>query len=181
MQMKNLNSWVYWSLFYIHFANLKKFKYKISNDFIMLDQDRWRGLDFHHPSTFQLTNRNTDKHLYAHFYIYRRWSGTEHMQEISEWRDKKRGILIMTYITTTELVMGPGQKFLIRVRLGQFFVARVVSGQQSMVWVWICKISPKNVKFFNFFPFGSKKISSGRIKKYPGQRQGTLLFTVVQK
>jgi len=30
-----------------------------------------------------------------------------------------------------------------------------------MVWVWIWKISPKNVKFFNFLPFGSKKILSG--------------------
>jgi len=26
-----------------------------------------------------------------------------------------------------------------------------------MFWVWIWKISPKNVKIFNFFPFGSKK------------------------
>jgi len=50
--------------------------------------------------------------------------------------------------------MGPGQKFLTRVRLGQPF----------MVWVWIWKISPKNVKFFNFFPLGSKKISSGRVR-----------------
>jgi len=39
-------------------------------------------------------------------------------------------------------------------------------GQPFMVWVWIWKISPKNVKFFNFFPFRSKKISSGRVKKY---------------
>jgi len=35
------------------------------------------------------------------------------------------------------------------------------SGQPSMVWVWIWKISPKNVKFFNFFPFRSK---STRVK-----------------
>jgi len=39
----------------------------------------------------------------------------------------------------------------------QFFVAGFGSGQPFMVWVWIKKISPKNVKFFNFFPFGSKK------------------------
>jgi len=56
------------------------------------------------------------------------------------------------------LVIGPGQKFLTRV--GSIFVARVGSGQVSHLWfgfrIW--KISPKNVKFFNFFPFGSKKL-----------------------
>jgi len=31
------------------------------------------------------------------------------------------------------------------------------SGLPSLVWVCIWKISPKNVKFFNFLPFGSKK------------------------
>jgi len=41
---------------------------------------------------------------------------------------------------------------------GQFFVARVGSGQPFMVWVKIWKISPKNVKFFNFFPSGQKKL-----------------------
>jgi len=30
-------------------------------------------------------------------------------------------------------------------------------GLASLVWVWIWKISPKNHKFFNFFPFESKK------------------------
>jgi len=45
------------------------------------------------------------------------------------------------------LVMGPGQKFL----------TRVGSGQPFMVWVCIWKISPKKVKFFNFFPSGQKK------------------------
>jgi len=42
-----------------------------------------------------------------------------------------------------------------------------------MVWVWDWKISPKNVKFFLF---GSKKISSGQVKKYPDQRQVGLLI-----
>jgi len=51
----------------------------------------------------------------------------------------------------------------------KFFVAWVRLGQPFMVWVWIWKISPKNVKIFNFLPFGSKKISSGRVRKYPGQ------------
>jgi len=39
----------------------------------------------------------------------------------------------------------------------------------------------QNIKFFNFFPFGSKKISSGPVKKYSGQRRVGLLFTVGQK
>jgi len=55
------------------------------------------------------------------------------------------------------------------------------SGQPSMVWVWVWKISTKNVKFFNFFPFGSKNISSGWVKKHPDQRQVSLLFTASQK
>jgi len=53
--------------------------------------------------------------------------------------------------------MGTGQKFLTWVGSGQFFVARVGSGQPFMVWARIWKISPKNVKFFNFFPSGKKK------------------------
>jgi len=44
--------------------------------------------------------------------------------------------------------MGPGQKF--------FDPGRVRSGQPFMVWVWIWKISAKNLKFSNFFPFTSK-------------------------
>jgi len=30
-------------------------------------------------------------------------------------------------------------------------------GQPFMVWSWVWKISPQNVKFFNFFPSGQKK------------------------
>jgi len=41
--------------------------------------------------------------------------------------------------------------------LGQKFLTRVGLGQPVMVWDWIWNFSPKNVKFFNFFPFGSKK------------------------
>jgi len=62
-----------------------------------------------------------------------------------------------------------------------FFVARVRSGHSSMVWVWVWKISPKNVKFFYFFSLWAKKISSSRVKKYPGQRRVGLLFTAGQK
>jgi len=69
------------------------------------------------------------------------------------------------------IVMGPGQKFL----------TRVGSGQQFMVLVRIWKISPKNVKFFNFFPFKSKIIALGRVRKYPGQSRVGLLFTAGQK
>jgi len=65
--------------------------------------------------------------------------------------------------------------------MGQKFLTRVGSGQPFMVWVRIQKISPKNVKFFNFFPFGSKKIASGRVGKYPGQSRVGLLFTAGQK
>jgi len=50
-----------------------------------------------------------------------------------------------------------------------------------MVWVTIRKISPKNVKFFNFLPFRSKKIASGRVGKYPGQSRVGLFFTAGQK
>jgi len=50
--------------------------------------------------------------------------------------------------------MCPSQKILTRVRLGQFFVARVGSGQPFLVWVW--KISPNNIKFSNFFHSGKK-------------------------
>jgi len=56
-----------------------------------------------------------------------------------------------------------------------------VSGQPFVVWVRIRKISLKNVKFFNFFIFGSKKIASGRVGKYPGQSRVGLLFTAGQK
>jgi len=70
-----------------------------------------------------------------------------------------------------QVVMGLGQKILIWVG----------SGQPFMAWVWFWKISPKNVKFFNFFTFGSKKIFSGHFKKYLGQRRVSLLFTVGQK
>jgi len=76
--------------------------------------------------------------------------------------------------------MGLGKKFLTLVGSEQFFVAQVGLGQPFMVWVWVWKISPQNIKFFNFFPFG-QKISSGCVKKYLGQRRVSLLFTKGQK
>jgi len=57
---------------------------------------------------------------------------------------------------------------------GQSFVARVGSGQPSLVWVW--KISLKNPKILNFFLFGL-----GLKVKYPGQSWVGLLFTAGQK
>jgi len=55
----------------------------------------------------------------------------------------------------SKLVMGLGQKFLTRVR--SIFCGQVRSGQPLMVWVLVRKSSPKNVKFFNFFPSDKKK------------------------
>jgi len=54
---------------------------------------------------------------------------------------------LINFFLALKLVLGPGQKFL----------TRVGSGQPFMVWVWIWKISLKNVKFFNFFLSGQKK------------------------
>jgi len=50
--------------------------------------------------------------------------------------------------------MGSHQIFLNRA--GSIIVARVESGQPSLVWVW--KISLKNTKFFNFIPSGQKNL-----------------------
>jgi len=42
--------------------------------------------------------------------------------------------------------------------MGQYFMARVGSGQLFMVWVSIWKISPKNIKFFNLFSSSQKNL-----------------------
>jgi len=68
------------------------------------------------------------------------------------------------------LVMCRGQNFLTWVSLGQLFVARVRSGQPSLVWVW--KISSKNTNFFQFFQKNCFML---------GQRRVGLLFTAYQK
>jgi len=71
---------------------------------------------------------------------------------------------------------GSGSNFFDPGRVGSIFCGsgRVESGQPFMVWVRIWKISPKNVKFSNFLPFGSKKIASGR--KVPGSKPGRPLI-----
>jgi len=63
------------------------------------------------------------------------------------------------------------------------FVDRAVSGQASHFWFgsgfgneFLLKISN-----FSFFSLGIKKISSGQVKKYLGQRRAGLLFTAGQK
>jgi len=71
--------------------------------------------------------------------------------------------LVIALFSSDESGLGPGQPFMV------------------WVWIWIWKISFKNVRFFNFFPFGSTKISFCRVKKYLGQRQVALLFTAGQK
>jgi len=68
------------------------------------------------------------------------------------------------------------------VRPVQNFLTMVGSGQLSLVWVWVWKISPKNPKFFNFFPIGSKKKPiSSRVKNYPDQSPFGFLFIAGQK
>jgi len=47
---------------------------------------------------------------------------------------KPKGVFLVE-IFMANLVMGPGQKFLTWVGLGQFFVAQVRLGQPFMVWV----------------------------------------------
>jgi len=43
----------------------------------------------------------------------------------------------------------------LRVRVGSIFMLLGYgSGQPSLVWVWVWKISSKNYKFFNFSPSG---------------------------
>jgi len=74
--------------------------------------------------------------------------------------------------------MGLGQKILIRVGSGQFFVAHVGLGQPCL-WFGFGKFPLKIPNFLIFFTSDQKKISLGQFKKYTGQRQvGLFLLRV---
>jgi len=119
------------------------------------------------------------KQITGHFFVKQSFSPCEGLCKIW-WR-------LVCWFTSergTQVVMGPGQKFLTWVGSGWVNFLWLGSGRVGsaiMVWVRIRKISPKNIKFFNFFPFGSKKFASGRVRKYPGQSRVGLLFTAGQK
>jgi len=72
-------------------------------------------------------------------------------------------------------VIGPDQKFLTRVKSGHFCSAQVGSSTSGF------GKSPKNLNVFQFFSLHVKKISSGGVKKYVGQRRVDPLFIVGQK
>jgi len=77
-----------------------------------------------------------------------------------------------------KLAMGPDQKYLSRVGSGQFFVARVVSGQPFGFGFGKFPLKMSN---FSIFPLGLKIISSGSGLKVPGSKAGWPLFTAGQK
>jgi len=52
-------------------------------------------------------------------------------------------------------------------------------GWVSHLWFGFGKL-PLKTSNFNFFPFRSKKISPGLVKKYPGQKWAGLLFSAGQ-
>jgi len=82
------------------------------------------------------------------------------------------------------LVMGPGQKLLTWVRSGQFFCGSSGVGSGWVIHLWFeFKFGKLPLKMSNFsiFALQVKKISSGRVKKYPGCRRVGLLFTASQK
>jgi len=59
------------------------------------------------------------------------------------------------------------------------FVACVGSGQPFSVWGW--KNSTKNPKFYNFFPWGQKKLLQAGSKSARAKDRSSLLFTAGQK
>jgi len=65
--------------------------------------------------------------------------------------------------------MGLGQKFLTRVGSAIYGLGLNLEN------------FPKKHQIFQFFTLRVKKISSGRVRKYPGRRRVDLLFTAGQK
>jgi len=77
------------------------------------------------------------------------------------------------------VVMGPGQNFLTRVR-----VNFLVLGSDRVSHLWFgfeFGKFPQKMSNFSIFSLRVKKISSGHVRKYPGQRRVSLLFTGGQK
>jgi len=93
----------------------------------------------------------------------------------------KRLILALHFILCLVTIVissdGSGSKYFDPGRVGSIFCGsgRVGLGQPFMVWVWIWKISPKNVKFSIFCPSGQKNLfRSGR--KVPESEAGQPLI-----
>jgi len=77
--------------------------------------------------------------------------------------------------------MGLGQNFFTRFRPGQFFCGSGWVGSAIYGLGLNLENFPYECQIFQFFPFRSKRISLGWVKKYPGQRQVSLLFAASQK
>jgi len=97
--------------------------------------------------------------------------------EIEVTEGHKRIISSLTQCQSMFVSDGSRSKFFDPGQVGSIFCGSgwVGLGQPFMVWVWIWKISPKNVKFFNFFPFVAKKLF-GLVRKAPGLNAGRPLF-----
>jgi len=75
--------------------------------------------------------------------------------------------------------MGPGQNILTLVGSGQFICG---SGRVSHLWFGFeFGKFPLKMSNFSIFSLQIKKISSGQVGKYPGQRRVGLLLTAGQK
>jgi len=99
------------------------------------------------------------------------WRSVQNLAEIGSAVTVFLYLLPSIYISIKRLfvpiVMGAGQKFLTRV--GSIFCC---SGRVSHLWFEF-ELGKFYLKMsnFQFFPFGSKKVSLDGVKKYPGQRR----------
>jgi len=81
---------------------------------------------------------------------------------------------------------GSGSKFFDPGRAGRLIFSssgQVGTNRLSHLWFGFGfgKFPLKTLKNLIFFPFGSKQISLGRVKKYPDQRRVSLLYIKGQK